>query len=309
MGDTQIIILIIAVVLVGLMLVTTVVSAFYLAHHLAWPKHFTTEETIKIEKDKHLYYDYDKLEKEEFDTKSFDGYEIKGTYVKNDPKKFVIISHGYTYTRYGGLKYLNLFYNLGYSCIIFDQRGHGENAPYKCTMGLTESKDLIEIINHVHKRFGDDIYLGLHGESMGAGTQIYALRYHPKVDFVVNDCGYGIYKDVIEQQSKQIAHFPKWLVGLSGKVSKLLYGYNFCKLRPIYSLKDSDVVVPILFVHGDNDTLVNCRQSQLMYDAYHGEKQIQIFKGSKHAQSFQDDAEHYNNVVRDFLEKIKKEKN
>lgn len=309
MPETVSTILYILLLIALLAIVTIVICGVYLSRRLAWPKHFSTEETIQIEKEKNLYFDHDKLEKEDFDTISFDGYKIKGTYVKNDPKKFVIISHGYTYTRYGGLKYLNLFYRLGYSCIIFDQRGHGENLPFKCTMGLNESRDLIEIINHVHKRFGDDIELGLHGESMGAGTEIFALRYHPKVDFVVNDCGYGIYKDVIEQQCKQIAHFPKWLVGLGGKFSKSMYGYDFCKLRPIDSLTDNEVVVPILFIHGDSDTLVRCRQSQLMYDAYNGEKQIQIFKDSKHAQSFQDYPEHYYKTVKDFLSSIKKEKN
>lgn len=300
---------IIVCIIVLLLLVSTVFAAIYLARRLAWPKHFTTEETIQIEKKKNLYFNYDSYEREDFNTISFDGYEIKGTLLKNDLKKFVIISHGYTYTRYGGVKYATMFAKLGYSCILFDQRGHGENRPYKCTMGKLESRDLIEIIKHVRRKFGNDIYLGLHGESMGAGTQIYALRYLPKVDFVINDCGYGIFKDVIQEQSKQIAHFPKWLVELSGVFSKWLYGYNFCKVRPIDSLRESRLSVPILFIHGGGDTCVSPRQSKLMYDAYQGEKQIQIFKDSKHAQSFEDYPEHYYKVVKDFLTDIKKEKN
>jgi len=306
MNTIQIVILV-AVVLLLISAVVIVGLAMYVARTIAWPKHFTTAETIKIEKDKKLYYDYDELEKEEFDTKSFDGYLIKGTLIKNDPKKFVIISHGYTYTRFGDLKYLHMFYNLGYSCIIFDQRGHGENEKFKCTMGYNESKDLIEIINHVYHKFGNDISLGLHGESMGSGTQITALKYHPKLDFIVNDCGYGVYKDVIELEAKRIAHVPRWIVALAGKFSKLMYGYNFYKFRPVDSLEGN--TVPILFIHGDNDKLVNCRQSRLMYEADPGEKQIRIFKGSRHAQSFQYYPEQYDKLVSDFLKHLKERNN
>jgi len=301
------IIVLTAVILLVLFLSFVVVAAVYVARVLAWPKHFTTAETVKIEKGKNLYFNYDELDKEEFDTKSYDGYVLKGTCVVNDPKKFVIISHGYTYTRIGGLKYLHMFYNHGYSCILFDQRGHGENEKFKCTMGFNESRDLIEVINHVYQKFGNDITLGLHGESMGAGTQITALKYHPKLDFIVNDCGYGVYRDVIESQAKKLAHIPSWIVALAGKFSKVLYGYNFCKFRPVDSLEEN--TVPILFIHGGNDNLVKCRQSRLMYDADPGEKQIHIFKDSRHAQSFQDYPEQYDKLVSDFLKHLKERNN
>lgn len=88
---------------------------------LAW------DETRKIELGKAYLKGTEFPAKEVYTVSSYDGYVLHAEYIETDPqsKKFVIISHGYTYTRYGSYKYVYLFQKLGFNCIIYDDRGHG----------------------------------------------------------------------------------------------------------------------------------------------------------------------------------------
>ena len=105
---------------------------------------------------------------------TYDGKSIWVGFVPGDPKskKYVILSHGYTSTRYGMYKYAVLWRRMGYHCVIYDNRGHGANAPATITFGIKESKDLMRVIEDTYERYGRDIHIGLHGESMGAGLQL-----------------------------------------------------------------------------------------------------------------------------------------
>ena len=288
-------------IIVALVIVVIALMAAKVAYNVAHPRTFTLDEIYTWEKQKDLIFDYESLEKEEFIVVSYDGYRLNGYYFKNTSNKFIIFTHGYTSNRFQSLKYLDIFYKLGYNCIIYDDRGHGVNKKSPITMGYWESKDLIKVVQETYNRFGDDIYLGLHGESMGSGIQINALRHLPNIKFVVNDCGYGVFKDVLKDQIKH-AHLPRFIAYPAGIVSKILYGYNMCKLKPVDSLWKN--TVPICFIHGDSDKFTNKIQSKIMYDATKGYKELHYFKDADHAMSFEMCQNEYRNVVQSFLVKI-----
>jgi|LAHS01.1.fsa_nt_gb alpha-beta hydrolase superfamily lysophospholipase len=276
----------------------------YCARLVAYPHLYGMQETYEIEKQKNLVFDYEKDSKEEVAIPSFDGYLLHGTYVPNavPSKKYVIITHGNTYTRYGSLKYLDLFYKEGYNVLIYDDRGHGANAKNVCTMGLKEGRDLLAIIHYMYQRFGADIILGLHGESMGAAISLMVLEHHPKLAFAVVDCPYAELDDVLKHQLKIHYHLPGWLVPLSGKVCHLCYGYDFCKVKPIEAIKDNEV--PLCFMHGDSDTFIDKSHSVRLSKATAGYSEVHFFEGAEHAKSFQLHPEEYRLTVHEFLKKI-----
>ena len=74
---------------------------------------------------------FDGLAKEDYTVVSEDGYVLHALFVKNpaDTDRYVILTHGYTDNRYGTLKYMKIYLDLGFNCICYDLRGHGENAP------------------------------------------------------------------------------------------------------------------------------------------------------------------------------------
>lgn len=295
---------IIAALVLVLLLLFFVLLAFC-ARLVAYPHLFSMKETWIIEKGKNLIYRYPTLKKEAVTITSFDGYRLHGTYVPAEKKsnKYVIITHGNSYTRFGSLKYLDLFYQEGFNVLIYDDRGHGENAKAICTMGLKESKDLLAIIDYVHHRFGQNILLGLHGESMGAAISLMALSAHPSLAFVVADCPYADLDGVLKHQLKIHYHLPGFLVPLAGGVCHLLYHYNFARVKPIKALKDN--AVPLCFMHGEGDTFIPSEHSIRLAKANKGYSEVYLFPYSEHAQSFTDHEKDYRAIVHAFLAKIK----
>ena len=221
MKTALIIIFIIALVLAALIFAVSVV----LAHYVVYPQTVTYEVAHATEEKAGFLKDYDSLPKQAYDVISFDGYIIHGEYIpaaENPGKgRFVILTHGYSYDRLGSVKYMHIFRDMGFNCIEYDLRGHGENEKTIVTMGIKEARDLIAVIDRVHADFGEDIILGLHGESMGSGTEINALQYRPKVDFIVNDCGYGELMSTLVGQVQQQFHMPPFLVSTAAAACRL----------------------------------------------------------------------------------------
>lgn len=264
--------------------------------------------TVEYEKDYLLTLEFMQGESIEIENehkvKSFDGYELWVGFVPGDAnnKHYVILSHGYTSTHYGVYKYAVLWRKLGYNCVIYDNRGHGANSPSDISFGWRESKDLMAVIEDTYQRYGQDIRIGLHGESMGAGLQLMALAYEPKVDFIVNDCGYSEILPVIRWKAQSTFHFPGWLADLASPFGRLFYGYWFQQVRPIDNLKNNEI--PICFVHGDADAFTHMWHSEKMYEANKGYKELHIYEGAEHASCIVVDTERYLKMLKDFVAKV-----
>ena len=292
--------LVIAIVFLGLFLFVSIGLCTY----AVFPKRYSLSDTKKWELQKPYLMGLQFPPKEVYTVKSYDGYELHAEYIETDAKskKYVIISHGYTYTRYGSYKYVYLFQKMGFNCVIYDDRGHGENKKCRCMFGIRESKDLLAMIEDTYKRFGYDILLGLHGESMGSGLSLTALQYKPNVKFLVADCGYGRLQEVLCGKVKEVFHLPGVFAYPASFFCRILYGYSFTKVNPEEYLKENEI--PICFIHGQEDTFIPCSQSVRMHEVNKGYSELHIFPGAEHAQSIDTDLCRYEKVLKEFVEKV-----
>lgn len=235
---------------------------------------------------------------------TFDGEKLWVGLVQGDPKNkhYVILSHGYTSTRYGVYKYAVLWRKLGYNCVLYDNRGHGVNQRATITFGIRESRDLMTVIEDTYERYGQDIHIGLHGESMGAGLQVMALEYKPKVDFIVNDCGYSEILPVLRWKVQSGFHLPGRMADWASPYARLLFGYWFQEVRPIDRLKENEI--PICFVHGTSDHFTAHWHSEKMYEVNKGYKELHLFEGVDHASCIVDDTERYFRMMKDFIARV-----
>ncbi len=301
-----VIVVIIAVIL--LIVLMGLIFSFF-AKYVSMPVN-DLERSINWEKEHKFFRNFDKRDITEYILKSFDGYEIHTYFVPNpdfkDSKNFVIISHGYTSSHYGALKYLNKWMELGYNCVIYDDRFHGKNLKSwkkPCTLGVNEAKDLITVINDTYARYGNDIYLGLQGESMGSALQITALKYNPRVHFIVNDCGFAELYNVLTGRLKVIFHLHNWIIWPASFMCNIIFKWSFFKNRPIDSLKNN--TVPICFVHGADDKFVTPDNSFRMAAANPAYSEIHIFENAKHAETMLVDEERYLGILKNFLNTVK----
>jgi fermentation-respiration switch protein FrsA (DUF1100 family) len=246
---------------------------------------------------------------EEFTTASFDGCMIHGIVIpekqgitNNTRKRIVIFAHGYSYSLFGSMKYVDIFYRLGFTCILFDERGHGKSGKARTTMGYNEAKDIGAVVTWARARYGRDSMIGLHGESMGASAVMTYAPTDPELSFVIEDCGFSDLKEELKYQLSHSYHLPEWpFLPLASRLSYLRGGILFQNLHPAQSVSACPVDLPMLFIHGTADTFVPSSMVQINYEAKQGNKSIHLFEGSEHARSWFDQPQQYTEVVESFL--------
>lgn len=213
-----------------------------------------------------------------------DGYKLTGELMRGDPERYVIVSHGYRSTRVRAMRQAALFRRLGFSVIVYDMRGLGDNERFPVSMGARESDDLAYLAGYVKKTYGAKI-LGLCGVSMGASVSVIAAAKTSSVDFVVSDCGYAggeeMVKRILRQNRVPFASVVMCAVEIRNRAAGTdsLRGAN--ALAAAARSK-----VPTLFLHGSGDLLVPCGDARRLYDASAAEKKaLHVFDGATHCQS------------------------
>ena len=266
-------------------------------------KRQTLEEAFAWQSEHYDTSFYEKLEKQDYTIEGYEGYTLHAEFLKNSDKatKYIILTHGYSDNRMGSLKYVPMYLELGFNCIIYDLRGHGENEAAVATYGMREAKDLIEVIKDSKKRYPDMTCLALHGESLGAATTVTAMQYQPDVDFAVADCGFSDIENVLRGVYKSV-HLPQGLFDVADLGSKIRYHYSLKEMRPIDALDEN--TVPILFIHGADDTFILPKNSEDMAKRTKGMNEIHLIKGAGHALSILTDPEAYKGYVKGFMEKL-----
>lgn len=279
------------------------------------PERQTFEQTRKKDSangNPECFDDYENLwERHEFLLPT-DKAKISGEYIINPKnaegrKKVAIICHGHTVSRAAALKYGRVFYNLGYNLVIFDERYFGKSEAKFCTLGKNESQDVKKIISFAREIFGEDCFLGLHGESMGGGTSLLLLDTE-KPDFVIADCPFGDTKLLMFYQLARRFRFRisrHMTFAAANLFCRIACDYDMCRINPIESVKTTDV--PICFIHGAADVYVPPVHSKMMYEAARNpESELHIFPGAGHARCIALDRPRYERTVKDFVEKIEK---
>lgn len=249
---------------------------------------------------------YQHLEAEEVVIKSNDNLNLKGVYhnVYPNSKKVIIINHGYTANRYVGYQFTDVFFEEGYNVLLIDMRSHGESDGKFASYGYNEANDIGCWVKYIKNRVGNDAYIGLHGQSMGAASvMIYGGTHFSEVKFVIEDCGFTTAKEAIKSQFSQ-AKIPHWpLYDLIRLKAKVLYKFDLNKISPRDIISNSPI--PILFIHGNNDTIVPPWMGKDLYENKMGEKdKLYLVEGAGHMESCCTDKEKYKSVIRTFLNDI-----
>lgn len=295
-------VMLIALIILAVLVVLAIAAGFFFASSSMSIRRQTLDEARKWQEDHYDLSWYDPLEKTEYQVTSYDGYVLNAELISNPipADKYVLLSHGYTDNRFGSLKYTKMYLDLGFNVIVYDLRGHGENEPTFCTYSVRERKDLIALIQDCRDRHQPAV-LGIHGESLGAATSIACLEDKPQIDYVVADCGFSDISNVLKGGVKSM-HLPEGLVPLASVCARLRYGYSYDMMRPIDSLADNEI--PILFIHGAEDSFILPENSERMEKETKGYSELHLIPGAAHAASVLTAPEEYQEIVEAFLAHI-----
>lgn len=301
-----------------LIIILIVILIFFSAVGIYIFKSTVTRKLHDIDKSRNTYIEkklfdkelYDSAEKEEITLKSFDGLKLEATLIMNEKptNKFIILVHGISICYVGSLKYFDIFYRNGFNVLIINQRRHGKSEGKYSSFGFFEKYDLNMWIEYLKTKFGQDIILGLHGESMGAGTVMETLPLSDSIKFAIEDCGYS---DFFELSEFQITHTFK-----NNLVRKLLYpglffADWFIKAKAKFSMRQVvpiDIVskskLPMMFIHGKEDYFVPWYMAVDLFEAKTtGYKELYLVEGAAHAESLEVNKKLYEEKVISFIEK------
>ena len=299
MRKTMKILIIVLIILVVLFFAFSLWMAGFVTHG----SRQTLDEAFAWQSDHYDTSFYEPLEKTDYIVEGYEGYELHVQFLKNpvETDKYMILTHGYTDNRMGSLKYVKMYLDFGYNCIIYDIRGHGLNERTFTSYGILESQDLMCLIEDTRKRYTNIGILGLHGESLGSATTLTCLQYEPKVDFAVADCGFSDIENVLRNAYKSF-HVPSGLFDIADFGCIVRYHYSLRDMRPIDALDEN--TIPVLFMHGAQDSLIVPKNSEDMAERTKGIKELYLIEGAGHAESIIVDPETYRAHVKGFLEHL-----
>lgn len=301
-----------------LIIIAILVIAFFLATGLYIFRSTVTRELHDIEKSYTRYVEnnlfdealYNSASKEDITLKSFDGLNLTSTLIMNEnpTNNFIVLVHGVSICYVGSLKYFDIFYKNGFNVLIVNQRRHGKSEGKYSTYGFYEKYDVNMWIEYLKSRFGNDIILGLHGESMGAGTVMETIPLNDSIKFVIEDCGYSNFHELIEFQ---ITHEYKNRLVRKILRPSLLFANFFMKTKAKFSMKKIvpiDIVastsLPMMFVHGKEDYFVPWYMAVDLYKAKtKGYKELYLVEGAKHAEALEVNKILYEKKIMTFIEK------
>lgn len=235
---------------------------------------------------------------------SFDGLRLHGYWVPaKNAKGTVLLAHGYRSTVLIDLGFLFEFYHSrGFNLLIPQQRSHGESQGRFITFGVKESEDMLSWIRFHNESIGNHPII-LYGISMGASTMLYlADRELPQnVKGMIADCGFTSPRDIIAEVYKGVIRLPTiptlWAVEF---YARLFSGFGLSEKDTRKSLQNSRL--PVLLIHGKEDSFVPCKMSVEGYHACNSSKQLLLVDGAEHGLSFLVGTDRYMQALEDFID-------
>ena len=233
------------------------------------------------------------------------GYDLSGRYFANKSSKAVVLCHGINCTMFQSLKYAELFYDMGFSVLIYDQRNHGDSGGDFTSYGYFEKYDLKACIDYLCGLNGGYGVIGVHGESMGAAVALQTLNIDNRISFCIADCPFSDLEEMLALRLHDkygLAPFP--FMNLVEFLLNLLGKFDVHKVSPIKDMFSCNT--PVLFVHGTADSLIPCSMSVDMYNSVPDKtvKELFLVKDARHTESIVKDKEGYGEAVRSFLGRL-----
>jgi fermentation-respiration switch protein FrsA (DUF1100 family) len=236
---------------------------------------------------------------------SEDGLTLRARYIPGDPKKCIVLMHGYRSRPTNDFCAVASIYHekMGMSLLLPYQRAHGESDGLVLTLGDRERKDVNLWVNYAAKRVGESGILFLSGVSMGAASVLMSLGYEqPKqLRGVIADCGFTSPAEIIAHVIRTGFHMRKFPFYYSMLLFVKIAGFSLNRADARKVLAENHI--PILFIHGVEDSFVPCWMTRENYAADAGEKEAVYVEKAEHATSYLLEPDRVERKVTEFIQK------
>lgn len=251
----------------------------------------------------------------ELSVTSYDGLRLCGRLYEGDADAPVVIFfHGYhgTHMRdgYGMFRFCR---EHGYRILLVDERAHGKSDGDTITFGIKEMHDCLSWIKMVDNMYTGNAGIIIAGVSMGASAVLMAAGYKggtaiPRsVIAVISDCAFTSVRDIIKSMCQKL-HYPVHISYALAWLGALVFGHINIGSPAVASAEAavSGIRIPVLFIHGSNDSVVPSSMCDRLYNACTAYKEQIMINGSDHAVNALTDYNAYAAAVGEFIKKCGK---
>ena len=234
-----------------------------------------------------------------------DGERLSALWVpRRGSNKVVVIGHGYKGTGITMSNYARMFHQMGFNVLMPDDRGHGGSGSDYISFGWLDRLDYLRWIDQIIAHMVQNAAILLFGTSMGGATvSLVSGEKHlqPQVKAVIEDCGYSSLDGEFAYILKNVFHLPRRpIVPLASLINYRRLGYFFKAVDVSGALRRSRL--PLLVIHGAEDTYVPTFMGRENFDAAGGPKQLWLVPDAGHAESYWVNPDQYQNHIASFLD-------
>jgi pimeloyl-ACP methyl ester carboxylesterase len=204
-----------------------------------------------------------------------DGVELRGwLFAAAAPARGTLVSlHGTGDNRASSIGLAKRFTALGYDVLAYDSRGHGDSSGDYCTYGVHEKDDLKRMLDEARAR-----PIVLFGRSLGAAVALQAAAEDERIAGVVAVSTFSDLRTIAIERAPFIAG-----------ARDIEEAFAIAEQRAHFRVADASplraaalIRVPVLLIHGAEDTETPPAHSQRVHTALRGRKQLVLVPGRGH---------------------------
>ncbi|CAN7437513.1 alpha/beta fold hydrolase [Acidovorax sp. LjRoot129] len=212
----------------------------------------------------------------------------------------VLLLHGIRADRTQMLRRARFLARAGYSTLLIDLPAHGESSGDRITFGARESAGVLAAVGFLRRELPRE-RLGIIGVSLGAASTLLA-RPQPAADAVVIESMYPTIEEAVNDRLRmRLGKIGAVLGPVLLWQLPLRTGVRPADLRPIEKLPTFDS--PLLVASGSDDEHTTWAETQRIYDAAEGPKEIWQVLRAKHVDLHSFQPEEYERRILRFLAK------
>lgn len=275
------------------------------------------EETLEnVSKYSQGYQDFAKkhtVEEISFPSSEFD-HQIPAILVEEEGNQnLAVLVHGMGGTKESLSQVADVFLDLGFNILAYDQRNSGENMADNESFGVWESYDALDAVAYAKDHMdqvGQSGKLLLFGESYGGATALIASsRDDSNIDYLVLDCPVANGYELVEPNLKEVEEkegAPVDYTKFAGDVyMKLTLGFTLDDINSAEYIKDKALKAPVLIMNSKADDVTPYHMGKEIYDAIEGDRKVLHTEESYgHTKFVLEAPDQYKEVIDDFLKKF-----
>ncbi len=243
---------------------------------------------------------------------SRDGLRLIGHYYPcQKADRIIIAMHGWRTTWARDFGFIaDFWHENGCSILFAEQRAQGGSEGEYMSFGINERYDCLDWVNYVNDHITSALPIYLCGLSMGGTTVLMTagLELPENVRGVIADCAFTSPHDIWKHVLTNNLKLP--YTGLEGifadEASKRRSGFKTKDYSTVDAMKECRV--PVLFIHGSDDTFVPIDMTYRNYKACAAPKKLLVVPGADHGMSYIVNRSEYEKVSIDFWKENDKQR-